>query len=85
MESRSSSDCDRLELLGEAELREIPKERLPNINPLDLRLYMIGRKTCQQIDAFIQAHRQDAVSRYTEYLGRLRQVSDRKLIDKHNS
>ncbi|MBR0868388.1 hypothetical protein ACVIWV_009949 [Bradyrhizobium diazoefficiens] len=71
-------------LLGEDELRRIPEEGRPNIDPLDLRHYMIVRKTSEQIAAFVQSERKEAASRYVGYLERIRQrYWDRRQIDRN--
>ena len=70
-------------VLGEEDLRKIPDEGRPNIDPLDLRYYMIARRTCEEIDAFIQSERKESTSKYISYLDRLRQrLWDRKQVDK---
>jgi hypothetical protein len=71
-------------ILGEQELRQIPAEARPNIDPLDLRYYMIARKTCDQINSFVEYERKEAATKYISHLDRLRQrILDRKQIDQN--
>jgi hypothetical protein len=73
------------QMLGEEELRQIGEDDRPDIDPLDLRYYMIARKTCQEIEDFIRSERREAATKYIGHLTRLRQrYLERREADRIN-
>lgn len=60
--------------LGEHKLRSIPNDERPqNIDPLDLRRYMIAKVKCENLWAFVQSQRHEAADRYLSHLNFLKQ------------
>ena len=61
---------------GEEALREIPhSERPPDIDPLDLRRYMIAKTLCQRLWIFVRVQRIEGRDKYRNYLSFLKQRS----------
>ncbi|MGY4405281.1 hypothetical protein [Bradyrhizobium sp. USDA 3315] len=72
-------------IMGEEDLRNIPEDRRPNIDALDLRHYMIARNACLRLNALINSERSEAASKYISHLERLRQKFwERQQIDRAN-
>ena len=67
---------------GEHALRNIPQNQRPDIDTLDLRLYVIAKTRSEMLTWFIQAQRKEAASKYINYLDFIRRRrEDRKILD----
>jgi hypothetical protein len=67
---------------GEHALRNIPQNERPDIDTLDLRLYVIAKTRSEMLTWFIQAQRKEAASKYINYLDFIRRKrEDRRILD----